>query len=120
MGGKIHDLSKIAIYGWREGNQAVSVQPEESAIRGECAGLYEKLTQLTFSRGDATMYVDLMLICRHLERIVRHAVCVADEATSGRPGGPCAARICTGAVRLRDHDLTRELRIIFQKRLLPL
>jgi len=85
VGGKIHDLLKIAIDGWREGNQAVSVRPEELAIRGECAGLYEKLSQLTSLPGDATMYVDLMLICRHLERIVRHAVCVADEATSAAP-----------------------------------
>jgi phosphate uptake regulator len=29
--------------------------------------------------------VDLMLICRHLERILRHAACVADQAADAAP-----------------------------------
>jgi phosphate uptake regulator len=33
------------------------------------------------------MYVDLMLICRHLERILRHAACVADQAAEAAPVG---------------------------------
>jgi phosphate uptake regulator len=61
------------------------VRPEESAIRSECGALYEKLSQLTSVPGDATVYVDLMVISRHMERILRHAVCVADQAASTAP-----------------------------------
>ena len=87
VGGKIQALLTIAIDGWRDRNsaKAVSVRPEESAVRTECAALYEKLSQLTSVRGDAAVYVDLMLIARQLERILRHAVCVADEAVSAAP-----------------------------------
>lgn len=42
-------------------------------------------SQLTSAPGDATAYVDLMLVSRHLERILRHAVCVADQAADAAP-----------------------------------
>ena len=87
VGGKIQEILRIAIDNWRdrEGVPIISARPEESAIRTECAALYEKLSQLTSSPGDATVYVDLMVISRHLERILRHAVCVADQAASAAP-----------------------------------
>ena len=80
---KIREILKKAIDFWRteDSAQGLSIRPQESAIRAECGYLYEKLTQLTSGPGEATMYVDLMLISRHLERILRHAVCVADQAT---------------------------------------
>jgi len=78
---KVRKLLATAIDAWRNEGSAkgLSVRPQEAAIRTECGALYEKLTQLT-SGGEATTYVDLMLISRHLERILRHAVCVADQA----------------------------------------
>jgi phosphate transport system protein len=85
VGNRIQELLKASIDSWREGAPVVSVRPGESAIRTECGGVYEKLSQLTSLPGDATTYVDLMVICRHLERIVRHTVCVADEAVSAAP-----------------------------------
>ena len=74
---------------WRreDRDQALSVRPLEAAIRAECAALYEKLSQLVSAPGAGTDYVDLMLICRHLERILRHAVCVADQAAGAAPMG---------------------------------
>jgi len=47
--------------------------------------LYEKLSQLVSTFGEGPVYVDLMLICRHLERILRHAACVADQAADAAP-----------------------------------
>jgi len=38
--------------------------------------------------GDVTAYVNLLLICRHLERITRHAVCVAEQAAEAAPPAP--------------------------------
>ena len=83
---KVRKVLATAIDAWRNEGSAkgLSVRPQEAAIRTECGALYEKLTQLT-SGGEATTYVDLMLISRHLERILRHAVCVADQAAGAAP-----------------------------------
>jgi phosphate transport system protein len=80
-GGKTREILTAAIDAWRGGGRALdpSIRSREATIRGECGTLYEKLSQLTSLPGDATPYVDLMLICRHLERILRHAVHVSEQ-----------------------------------------
>src|SRR5271157_2764153 len=82
VGGKIRTGLTTAVESWRNGDRdlALSVRPQEAAIRAECGMVYEKLSQLVSAPGEGALYVDLMLICRHLERILRHAVCVADQA----------------------------------------
>jgi len=85
VGMKIEEILATAIGAWKDGVSGKLVRPEEAAIRSECGALYEKLSQLTSGPGDATVYVDLMLVSRHMERILRHAVCVADEAASAAP-----------------------------------
>ncbi len=87
LGAKIKECLSAAIQSWRslDRTQALSVRPQEVPIRAECRALYEKLSQLTSGPGDATAYVDLMLICRHLERILRHAASVADQAADAAP-----------------------------------
>jgi phosphate transport system protein len=87
VGTKIHDCLSAAIGAWRtlDRAQALSVRPQEAPIRAECGSLYEKLSRLTSAPGDTTTYVDLMLISRHLERILRHAACVADQAADAAP-----------------------------------
>jgi len=89
-GGRIQEVLRTAIDNWRnrQGVPAQSVRSEEAGLRAECTGLYEKLSQLTSLPGAATTYVDLMVISRHLERILRHAVCVADAALSAVPADP--------------------------------
>jgi len=86
-GTKIRESLRTAVDSWRSGNrvQALSVRPQQAPIRADCETVYEKLSQLTSGPGDATTYVDLMLICRHLERILRHAVCVAEQAAEAAP-----------------------------------
>jgi phosphate uptake regulator len=87
IGAKVQENLATAICSWRslDGAQALSVRPQEAPIRAQCGSLYEKLAQLAARPGDATTFVDLMLICRHLERILRHAVCVADQAADATP-----------------------------------
>jgi phosphate transport system protein len=87
LGSKTQDVLKTAIQCWRgeEIPQGLSVRNKEAGIRTECGVLYQKLSKLTSAPGDATTYVDLMLICRHLERILRHAVCVCEEAADAAP-----------------------------------
>jgi phosphate transport system protein len=84
--GKIGEALKDAIDVWRgAGADAAPVRLQQTALRAECDALYNKLSQLTSTPGDAPVYVDLMLIARHLERILRHAVCVAEQGASAAP-----------------------------------
>jgi phosphate transport system protein len=84
--GKVREVLAAAIGGWSEdAPTSPAVRPQEPAIRAECGALYDKLAQLTSKTGEATTYVDLMLITRHLERILRHAVCVASQADEAAP-----------------------------------
>ena len=88
IGGKIQEILRAAIDTWRgENPRDVFARPREAAIKAECGALYDKLSQLTSLPGDTTSYVDLMLISRHLERILRHAVCVAEQAVDAVPPG---------------------------------
>ena len=86
LGAKTQEVLTAAIDCWREEHcgalsvRLPSIRPMEPGIRAECQALYEKLAKLTSSPGDATAYVDLMLVSRHLERILRHAVCVSEQA----------------------------------------
>jgi len=81
------EILSAAIDGWRseEAAQGLSVGPRVAEIRAECQTLYGKLAQLTSAPGDAMPYVNLMLVCRHLERISRHAACVAEQAAAAAP-----------------------------------
>jgi phosphate transport system protein len=87
IGAKTQEIPSSAIDYWRgaAGTLALAVRPRESVVRAECEALYEKLSKLTSGPGDATTYVDLMLVSRHLERILRHAVCVSEHAADAAP-----------------------------------
>ena len=89
LGAKTQTSLAMAIESWRNGNrdQALAVRTQEAAIRAACGTVYQKLSQLVSSPGESKAYVDLMLICKHIERIVRHAVCVADQAADAAPLG---------------------------------
>jgi phosphate transport system protein len=81
-GGRIKDLLSSAIDAWRnEGAaSALSVRSRAEAIHRDCELQYEKFSKLVPGPGDATLYVNVLLVCKHLERILRHAACVADQA----------------------------------------
>ena len=87
VGGKVRQILFTAIESWRkqDRNEALSVRPYQPTIRAECESLYQKLSQLVTTPGEGTAYVDLMLVCKHLERILRHAVCVAEQAADAAP-----------------------------------
>jgi phosphate transport system protein len=90
IGAKIGEVLSAAIDSWRNEDRglALSMRPREAAVRAECHALAEKVAQLTSAPGDVTAYVNLLLICRHLERIMRHAVCVAEQAAEAAPPAP--------------------------------
>jgi phosphate transport system protein len=90
IGAKIREILFAAIESWRNQDKglALSARPREAAIRAECHALAEKVSLLTSAPGDVTAYVNLLLICRHLERIMRHAVCVAEQAAEAAPASP--------------------------------
>jgi phosphate uptake regulator len=90
IGAKIGEILSAAIDSWRNPDRglALSARPRQAAIRAECHALADKVTRLTSAPGDVTAYVNLLLICRHLERIMRHAVCVAEQAAEAAPPVP--------------------------------
>jgi phosphate transport system protein len=90
IGAKIREVLSAAIESWRNEDRglALSARPREAAIRAECQALADKVALLTSAPGDVTAYVNLLLICRHLERITRHAVCVAEQAAEAARPAP--------------------------------
>ena len=90
IGAKIGEILSAAIDSWRNADRglALSARPREAAIRAECQALADKVSHLTSAPGNVTAYVNLLLICRHLERIMRHAVCVAEQAAEAAPTAP--------------------------------
>jgi len=96
-GGKIREILATGVQSWRTADRslALSARPREAALRAECHALSEKVTQLTSAPGDVTAYVNLLLICRHLERILRHAVCVAEQAAEAASGAPAGDALAT-------------------------
>ena len=87
IGSKTREILSTALGGWRTEEIArdLSVRTPAAAIRAECQLLYGKLSQLMGLPGYAQPCVNLMLICRHLERISRHAACVAEQAAGAAP-----------------------------------
>jgi phosphate uptake regulator len=84
---RVHGLLAKAVDAWRREDLAkgVSVRPQEIAIRRECGALHEELMRLTLEASDAGSYLALMLVARHLERILHHAACVVDNAAGAVP-----------------------------------
>ena len=105
LGARIRTILAMAIESWRYGDrdQALAVRPQEAAIRAECGTLYQKLSQLVSAHGESRTYVDLMLISKHLERILRHAVCVADQAADAAPIGDTGWEQKQGKGNSRDY-----------------
>lgn len=88
LGARIREALSKAIEVWRggDGTEAISTaRPLEVSVRAECQTLYEKLSALLASPGDGTPYATLLIICKHFERILRHAVCVAEQAVAAAP-----------------------------------
>jgi phosphate transport system protein len=90
IGDRIGEILSAAIDSWRNADRslALSARPREAVIRAECQALADKVSRLTSAPGDVTAYVNLLLICRHLDRIMRHAVCVAEQAAEAAPPVP--------------------------------
>lgn len=86
-GAKIGEMLGAAIESWRKEDRelALSVRPREAAVRAELQTLYEKLSKLMVTPGDGALYVTLLLIARHLERILKHSVSVAEQAAAAAP-----------------------------------
>jgi phosphate transport system protein len=86
-GAKIGEMLTTAIDSWRREDRelGLSVRPREAAVRGELQNIYEKLSKLMATPGDGALYVTLLLISRHLERITRHSVSVAEQAAAAAP-----------------------------------
>jgi phosphate transport system protein len=79
----------LALEAWRQVDpgKGRSVRAQEASIRSDANTLTEKLYKLTQLPGDTSIYVDLVLICRYLVRVVRHAVAIGEQAAAAVPTG---------------------------------
>jgi phosphate transport system protein len=68
-----------------DASEALSAGPQVAAIRADCHTLYEKLSQLASTAGDAMPYLNVLLICHNLERISQHAACIGEQAVGAAP-----------------------------------
>jgi phosphate transport system protein len=86
-GARIGEMLAAAIESWRKEDRelGLSVRPRETAVRAELMNLYDKLSKLMATPGDGALYVTLLLIARHLERIMRHSVSVAEQSAAAAP-----------------------------------
>jgi phosphate transport system protein len=79
---RVREVLEAAIDYWRGNKPDSPVWLAVASIKEGCNALYGKLSGLISGSGDPGTYADLMMICRQLERILRHALCVADQAAS--------------------------------------
>jgi phosphate transport system protein len=87
LGRRINGMLLTAIDGWSSDDldEVLAMRPREADLRSECRALYDKLFQLTSVPGDGGVYVHLLLICKHLERIARHAASIGEQAAATAP-----------------------------------
>jgi phosphate transport system protein len=87
LGEGVREMLRSALDSWRhlDRAQGLSVRPREAFIRSDCQILIEKLYQLVTSARDGQIYVSLILICKHLGRMARHIVNVAEQAAAAAP-----------------------------------
>jgi phosphate transport system protein len=87
LGSRINGMLSTAIEGWTSDDldHALAMRPCEASLRSECRMLYDKLFQLTSVPGDGGVYIHLLLICKHLELIARHAASIGEQAVAAVP-----------------------------------
>jgi phosphate transport system protein len=88
VGERIRDMLMVALDGYHlDRAEGPSIRSKETLIHNDCHMLSEKLYQLTAVSGDTQIYVNLILILKHFERMARHIVSVAEQAASAAPAG---------------------------------
>ena len=84
---QVRQLLSSAVESWSNWDraQALSLRSQAAPIRDECERLFSTLSQSVAAFEDGVALVDLMLVCKHLERILRHTVSVAEQAAEAAP-----------------------------------
>ena len=87
VGAKVRELLVIGIDSWRHPDRELtrSVRSKQSLIREQTRGVSASLDQLISDPGNVHVYVNLVLVCRHFERITRHVYQVAEHAAAAAP-----------------------------------
>jgi phosphate uptake regulator len=76
-----------AIESWRKEDRelGLSVRPREAAVRAELQNLYGKLSTLMATPEAGALYVTSLPIARHLERILRYSISIAEQSAAAAP-----------------------------------
>ena len=88
-GKKVMEMLASALESWRHLDRAsgLSLRSTEASIRTDSRTLTERLYQLTSAPADAQIYVNLILICKHFERMARLSASVCEQAALAAPAG---------------------------------
>jgi phosphate uptake regulator len=94
VGENVRAMLANALDGWRNLEQASGLSPRttEAGIRNDSRALAEKLYPLTSAPADAQIYVNLILICKHFERMARLSASVAEQAALAAPAERSASQ----------------------------
>ena len=87
IGEQVREMLASALDGWSHLDRAagLSLRSSETSIRTGARALADRLYQLTSSPADAQLYVNLILICKHFERMARLSAFVAEQAALAAP-----------------------------------
>jgi phosphate transport system protein len=86
MGTRASGMVRVAIDSWAQLNreQGLSVRALDDAVDDDYLRLFDQLATLIVS-GDGSVPLNLVLVCKYLERIADHAVNVAEQAAYAAP-----------------------------------
>jgi phosphate transport system protein len=87
FGEGVRDMLAIALDTWKnlDRAQGLALRSRQASVRTDCQNLTDKLNQLVTSPGGGQVYISLILICKHFERMAHHAVSVAEQAAAAAP-----------------------------------
>ena len=87
FGEGVRGILAIALDTWKnlDRAQGLALRSRQASVRSDCQNLTDKLNQLVVSPGGGQVYISLILICKHFERMAHHAVSVAEQAAEAAP-----------------------------------
>jgi len=87
MGNNASLMVRAALDSWAilDREQALAVRPMDDAVDADYLHLFQQLSLLISAAGDGAVPLNLVLVCKYLERIADHAVNIAEQAAYAAP-----------------------------------
>jgi phosphate transport system protein len=87
MGNNASLMVRAALDSWAilDREQALAVRPMDDVVDADYLHLFQQLSLLISAAGDGAVPLNLVLVCKYLERIADHAVNIAEQAAYASP-----------------------------------